>query len=414
MALMLMIMKVRLFNPDDKRYPGNTDFTSSSGYHMLSGSHSCSGATDMAQLVAEKPTLRDYLHEQIIFTFRDAAQCLVAADLGEQIDESGYFAGSLEETARRLDVGLPLVRQVFSRLQNFEQAGIFVRDLAECLALQLTRRGRLTAPMEILLKNLPILARKDFDTLARLCKTSQNDIMYMLKEIQFLDPKPAAIWSTAVASAIVPDAFVTENRDSTFRVELNNAVLPSLVVNCSYSAEICADVAERQFLSNCQHHANWLLRALDQRAKTLLKVIGEIVRQQQPFLREGIVALRPLSQAKVADAVRLHESTISRVIANKYLATPRGMFELRSFFSAGLGSGEEVDCPSSDAVRFHIRHMIATETADDILSDDAIMERLRAKGIDIARRTVAKYRESMHIASSVIRRRARRHEKITT
>lgn len=395
--------------PDDPVRGDN--FISAAGLQPVSASSSYAETGDIALFVAEKPTMRAYLQEQIVFAFRNAAECLIARDLSEQIDESGYFTGNLDEVSKRFNVGYDFVERLFFHLQNFEPAGIFARDLAECLALQLKRRGRLSPAMEILLGNLPVLARRDFSALARICKVEENDVIAMLEEIRLLDPKPATIWSTDVAEAIVPDAFVTEDQDGVFHVELNNTVLPRLMVNRSYSASICSDMAERNFFSACTQRASWLLRALDQRATTLLKVIREIVRHQQAFLRKGTIALRPLNLAMIAEAVDMHESTISRVTSHKYLATPRGIFELRSFFSVGFGKGEGSDCQSADAVRFQIRNMIEAEATDNILSDDMIMERLAAEGIRIARRTVAKYRESMHIASSVIRKREKRHRK---
>lgn len=395
--------------PDDP-VRGN-DFDSAAGPRPVSASPSYTETGDIALFVAEKPTIRAHLQEQIVFAFRNATECLIAMDLSEQIDESGYFTGNLDEVSKRFNVSYDFVERLFFRLQNFEPAGIFARDLAECLALQLKRRGRLSPAMEILLRNLPVLARRDFSALARICKVEENDVIAMLEEIRFLDPKPATVWSADVAEAIVPDAFVTEDQDGVFHVELNNAVLPRLMINRSYSASICSDMAERDFFSACTQRASWLLRALDQRATTLLKVIREIVRHQQAFLRRGAIALRPLNLAMIAEAVGMHESTVSRVTSHKYLATPRGIFELRSFFSAGVGEGEGSNCQSADAVRFQIRNMVEAETADNILSDDMIVERLAAEGIHIARRTVAKYRESMHIASSVIRKREKRHRK---
>jgi len=394
--------------PDDVAGRNDRDLRLAGGLHAVSEKHTYADSADIVLQVPENPSLRDHLREQIIFTFRDSRERILATDLSEQIDDAGYFIGSLQETAQRFHVDKKLVERIFHRLQGFDPPGIFARNLAECLALQLRRQGRLSPAMEILLKNLSALARRDFACLARICRVDRQQVMDMMEEIRFLEPKPGALWTSGTAAAVVPDAFVTEKPDGTFHVELNNALLPSLVVNNLYSLDICTDKAERAFFSQCQQHASWLMRALDQRANTLLKVISEIVRHQQAFLRQGIVALRPLNQATIAEAVGMHESTISRVISHKYIATPRGMLELRSFFSAGLGSG---DSAATDAVRFQIRQMIDTESADNILSDDAIVDRLRAAGIDIARRTVAKYRESMNIASSVVRKRIRKYQK---
>lgn len=363
---------------------------------------------DLEQTLAEKPSLRSHVSEQIIFSFSNRTLHEVALDLADQLDEAGYFTGSLEETASRLGVDLEQVSIVFDTLRQFDPPGLFATSLSDCLALQLERQNRLDPAMQIVLDNLPALAKRDFAGLAKLCGLDQSELVDMLQEIRALDPKPGMAFGAATADVVVPDVIIHALNDGDFQVELNNAVLPKLVVHQDYSLKICANADERGFIGECLQNAHWLLRALDQRAKTLLTVSGQIVRHQQDFLKYGISHLKPLNLAMVADAVGMHESTISRVTANKYVATPRGTFEMRSFFSAALQSAEGGETHAADAVRHRIRQLIDGEDVDHILSDDTLVSLLKKENIDIARRTVAKYREGMNISSSVARRREKK------
>jgi RNA polymerase sigma-54 factor len=194
-----------------------------------------------------------------------------------------------------------------------------------------------------------------------------------------------------------------------WRVELNTDTLPKVLVNNEYYTEVAKSAQQKKdkkYLDEQLNNANWLVRAMDQRAKTILKVAGEIVEQQEPFFLFGIEFLKPLTLKDIAEQTDLHESTVSRVTSNKYIGTPRGIFELKYFFSSSLGSGD--DAHSSEAVKAKIRSLIDNEDGDNILSDDKIVDLLNKDGVDIARRTVAKYREAMHIPSSVQRRKQKR------
>ncbi len=207
---------------------------------------------------------------------------------------------------------------------------------------------------------------------------------------------------------IVPDVFVRAAPDGTWQVELNSDTLPKVLINQRYYAQVAKGTRndkDKTYIADCLQTATWLVRALDQRAKTILKVSGEIVRQQDAFFAKGVQYLRPLNLKTVADAISMHESTVSRVTANKYMATSRGIFELKYFFTSSIASADGGEAHSAEAVRHRIRQLIDGETAADVLSDDNIVDRLREAGIDIARRTVAKYREAMRIPSSVQRRR---------
>jgi len=370
-----------------------------------------SGDFDMDDMAAAPVSLRDHVGEQIAFAFADPGDQMIARELAEHLDDDGYMRADIFEIAERLGASQSEVAAVLKTCQGFEPAGLFARDLAECLALQLAQRDRLDPAMQALLDNLDLLARRDFATLKRICGVDQDDILDMLGEIRALDPRPGTRFIGGNTDAVVADVEVRAVGDGSWTVELNPETLPRVLVDHVYFAKVSGktkDQAEKDFLSECLQNANWLTRSLDQRAKTILKVASEIVRQQDAFLAHGVRHLRPLNLRTVADAIGMHESTVSRVTANKYMLTPRGVFELRYFFTASIAAAGGGEAHSSEAVRDRIREMIDGEAPDDVLSDDALVDMLKKSGVDIARRTVAKYREGMNIPSSVQRRREKR------
>ncbi len=400
--------------PDD---PGTQDFiagdlasqwksSSGDGYVSVGGE-----GYNLEQVTASPLTLRDHVGEQIVFAFISAADRLIAAELADHLDEMGYLRADTCEIAERLGVDMAYVEKLIAVMQGFEPAGLFARDLAECLALQLHARNRLDPAMKTLLQHLDLLAKRDFNSLKKLCEVTDADILDMLREIQLLDPKPGTAFSSGVADSIIPDVQVDAGPDGTWRIELNPDALPRVLVNNNYYATVTkakVSTEEKTFLSECLQNANWLTRSLDQRAQTILKVASEIVRQQENFLLYGIAHLKPLNLRNVADAIGMHEFTVSRVTANKYMLTKRGVFELRYFFNAAISATEGGEQHSSQSVRHQIKQLIDAEAADDILSDDTIVDLLKQQGVEIARRTVAKYREAMNIASSVQRRREKK------
>lgn len=375
------------------------------------GSGGASEGFDMEDMAAAAVTLRDHVGEQIAFAFSSPADRLIAAELADGLDEAGYLRAELSEVAARLGADLETVERVLSTCQSFDPVGIFARDLAECISLQLAVRDRLDPAMQALVANLDLLARRDFQALRRICGVDEEDLLDMLADIKALDPRPGLAFSGGVSDAIVADVEVRPASDGSWAVELNPDTLPRVLVDQVYFAQVSGHArsqGEKDFLSECLQSANWLTRSLDQRAKTILKVTLEIVRQQDAFLVHGVRHLRPLNLKTVADAIGMHESTVSRATANKYMLTPRGVFELRYFFTAAIAASSGGEAHSSEAVRDRIKQMIDEEQASDVLSDDTIVDLLKADGIDIARRTVAKYREGMNIPSSVQRRREKR------
>jgi RNA polymerase sigma-54 factor len=296
---------------------------------------------------------------------------------------------------------------VLARLQQFDPPGICARNLKECLAAQLRDRNRLDPAMQALLDHLPLLAVRDAGSLLRLCGVDAEDLAEMVAEIKALDPRPGLAFDTVLANPVVPDVLLRALPDGGWAVELNSETLPRVLVNRRYYAEIkgrTSAKAERDYLAERLQQANWLTKALDQRATTILKVAGEIVRQQDAFFRRGVQCLKPLVLRDIAGEIGMHESTVSRVTANKYIASPRGLFELKYFFTAAVAAADGGAALSAESVRFRIKALIESER-DTILSDDRLVVLLHGEGIAIARRTVAKYREAMRIPSSVRRRR---------
>lgn len=397
--------------PDD---PGTVDRLGpdlSAQWKSLTAGGPAPEGLDPEDLAATATTLRDHVAEQIAFAFTDPVARLVAAELADGLDEAGYLRTDPAETVERLGADPAFVGDVLATCRTFDPPGIFARDLAECLALQLASRDRLDPAMKAMLGNLELLARRDFQGLKRICGVDEEDLVDMMNEIRALDPRPGLAFSGGTADAIVPDVLVRQANDGSWAIELNADTLPRVLVDQAYFAQVASQAreqAEKDFLGECIQNANWLTRSLDQRAKTILKVATEIVRQQDAFLVHGVRHLRPLNLRNVAEAIGMHESTVSRVTSNKYMLTPRGVFELRYFFTAAIAAAEGGDAHSSEAVRDRIRQLIDEEKAADVLSDDSIVDILKKSGIDIARRTVAKYREGMNIPSSVQRRREKR------
>jgi RNA polymerase sigma-54 factor len=349
---------------------------------------------------------REHLQEQLRLTFADRIDRLIGAHLIALLEPSGRLTTPAGAIATALGVPAERVEAVRAKMLYFEPTGMFARDLRECLAAQLAERNRLDPAMASLLDNLDLLARREMRRLMAVCGVDTEDLAEMIAELRRLDPKPGADFEAAPAAPLVPDILMRAGPDGGWVLELNPHTLPRVLVNRQLSARIVPRVGreERAFLSEQLQSANWLVKSLQQRAQTILKVAGEIVRQQDGFFRYGVAHLRPLILRDIADAVELHESTVSRVTTNKYIATPRGMFELKYFFTtaiAGTGGGTY----SAEAVRHRIRDMIAAEAPDEVLSDDNIVAILRSEGVDIARRTVAKYREALRIPSSVQRKR---------
>ena len=366
------------------------------------------GDYNIEAFLSVETTLADHLAEQLALTVADPARRMIGQFLIDLVDEAGYLSGDLGQVGEKLGASSEDVDAVLQILQGFDPPGVCARNLAECLTVQLRERNRFDPAMEALVGQLDLVAKRDFAALRRVCGVDDEDLADMLNEIRQLNPKPGLAFGSTLVQPIVPDVFVRPGPDGGWTVELNSDTLPKVLVNQSYHSEVAKlarNDKDKSYLADCLQSATWLVRALDQRAKTILKVATEIVRQQDAFLVHGVRHLRPLNLKTIAEAIGMHESTVSRVTANKYMATERGVFELKYFFTSAIAASDGGEAHSAEAVRHHIKELIDAEGTDGVLSDDAIVEKLRAGGVDIARRTVAKYREAMRIGSSVQRRR---------
>ncbi len=359
---------------------------------------------DMDALAAEAPNLIDHLLSQAGEVL-EGEELAVAIRLIDSIDEAGYLETPVSEIAEMLDVEDTYVERILRVVQTFDPTGVGARDLGECLALQAKEADRYDPAMATMLGNLDMLAKGQLPQLRRLCGVDEEDFADMIRELRAYDPKPGLKYGGERAAPVSPDIFVAKTRNG-WAIELNNATLPRLLIDRRYYSELAQgaqDKTGKAWLADCLASANWLIKALDQRARTIIKVATEIVKQQEAFFQQGVAHLKPLTLRTVADAIGMHESTVSRVTSNKYLACERGLFELKYFFTSGV-AGADGEGVSAEAVKSHIAKLIAEE-GKDILSDDKLVEILNAKGFDIARRTVAKYREAIGLGSSVQRRR---------
>jgi RNA polymerase sigma-54 factor len=364
------------------------------------------GAEGTATLAAAGPTLHEHLMQQLGADVADPVDRAIGRAIIEAVDEAGYLTGDIAELGARLGHPAARVEAVLARLQEFDPPGVAARGLAECLALQLADRGRLDGPMGALVENLDLLAKGDRATLMQRCGVDAARLAAMIAELRRLDPRPGLAFDISAAVAITPDIVVERGPDGTWRVELNDATLPRLALNEGYSVG-GGDPAAKAYLRERRAAAQWLLRALDRRAETLLRVAGEIVLRQQKFLDGGPGELQPLSRREIASLLGLHESTVGRATSSKYAETPRGVLALADFFGGRLAGRPEDDGHAPAAVRARLRRLVEAETVGRPLSDGRLAELLRADGVAIARRTVAKYRELLRIPPSFQRRRAK-------
>lgn len=361
---------------------------------------------DFENFAAEGLSLHAYLMQQAGAAL-SGPDLLIAGHIIAQIDDAGYLSVPLTDIAQHMGVTLAACEAVLQQVQSFDPTGVGARSLAECIALQAKEADRYDPAMARLLDNLDVLALGRLPQLKRICGVDDEDLADMIRELRSYNPKPGLRFDGAASQTITPDIFVSQ-RGAGWAVEINSASLPRLLVNRSYYAELLSssdDKKSRAWLNECLTSANWLIKTLDQRQRTILKVATELVRQQDGFFRHGVSHLRPLTLRQIADVIEMHESTVSRVTSNKYLACDRGIFELKYFFTSSIAAADGGDAISAEAVKSAIRTLIQAEDPKAILSDDTLVDLLKEQGFDLARRTVAKYREAMGIGSSVQRRR---------
>jgi len=365
----------------------------------------------LEQTLSQEVSLREHLINQIQIDITDPTDRIVALYLTDLLDEAGRIPDELELAAERLGCSMKRVEKVLSQLQALDPPGIFARSLAECWAIQLRELDRFDPAMETLLENIELLKQHEYEKLSKLCGVDLEDIKDMIDEIWALSHKPAEAFEHVITQPITPDVIMRSGPSQTWLVELNNDTLPKVLVNNQYYALISKSVRtkeEKQYVADKLQTANWLVKSLHQRATTILKVATEIVKQQDAFFAKGVEHLKPLVLRDIAEEIEMHESTVSRVTSNKYINTPRGIYELKYFFTTAISSSTGGDAHSAESVRHRIKVLIDDEAPAKILSDDKLVDLLKGDGIDIARRTVAKYREAMKIPSSVQRRREKK------
>ncbi|WP_305097352.1 RNA polymerase factor sigma-54 [Croceibacterium aestuarii] len=365
---------------------------------------------DAGERSDDDPTLSEHLETQVGAASPDVRTEFVARHLIGLLDEAGYLPVSLREVAGDLGIPIAEAEGALAVVQSLDPTGVGARTLSECLALQAIEADRYDPCMRRLIENLDLVARGEFARLKRMCDVDDEDFGDMLAELRSYDPKPGLKFGGGGGEPVVPDILITALGGG-WDIRLNEETLPRLVVNRAYYVELrggCTDKAAKSWLSEKLADANWLIKALDQRAKTILKVATAVVKAQEGFFRKGVSELKPLTLRQVAEEIEMHESTVSRVTSNKYLHCDRGTFELKYFFSSGVASSDGEGAVSAEAVKAQIRALCDAENPNAILSDDKLVELLRDKGFDLARRTVAKYRESIGIGSSVQRRRQKK------
>lgn len=379
------------------------------GAGAVKGGGGFSDERSLDQTLEGEENLHDFLTRQMAVQLTEPAQRFIAVHLIDLVDEGGYVdAESVGDVGERLGVEQELVEQTLENLQSLEPSGVFARTLSECLAIQLKEQDRYDPAMQGLVENLELLAKRDMAALKRLCGVDQEDLADMVREIRTLNPKPGLAYGGVSVQPVVPDIFIKKSAAGTWVVELNSDTLPKVLVNSQYVSElrdVGGDKEAKAFVSECVSNANWLVKALDQRARTILKVATALVKRQSLFFEHGVRFLKPLTLKDIADEIDMHESTVSRVTNNKFMSCSRGMFELKYFFTSAINAGDGGDAHSSESVKFRLKELIDDEDPKKILSDDKLVAMMKAEGIDIARRTVAKYREAMKIPSSVQRRR---------
>lgn len=398
---------------DREGYQGDNDY--SWAEYAADKNHNADDEFDFFEKkLSGKKSLYELLDEQISLNFSAPREKVIASRLVAFLDESGYFRGNTAEIAAKLGLQSEEIEKILNRLQTFEPSGIFARNLSECLSIQLRDNNRLDPQMQKLLNNLDLLGQRKFKELKKICAADDDDLASMIADIKALNPKPATGYDNDNAVCIIPDVFVRANKQGDYLIELNNMSLPRILLNREYYSEIKAVSGKnreaKRYMKEQLGHAGFLIKALHQRATTILRVSEEIVRRQRDFFAKGINFLKPLLLRDVAETLEMHESTVSRVTTRKYMHTPRGIFELKYFFSAAAGTYTGDENTSVISIKHQIKQLIDEETPKDVLSDDKIVELMAQRGIKIARRTVNKYREAMGIPTSAERKRQKRSQ----
>ena len=363
--------------------------------------------------VSNKISLKEYLTNQITLSFEKKDQS-VAISLIDYLHPSGWLIHPVEEIAEELNKPMNYIEEIIQQLQSLEPIGIFAKNLSECLKIQLKEKGILNKTYQVLIDNLTLITKGKIKTLTKLCEIENDKIIQMVNIIKTLNPKPAENFNDEPLSISEPDIIVTKTNKG-WKIDLNRSTLPTIDLDEDYISEISnlnLGGDDNDFTANKIGEAKWLQKAVDQRNKTILKVASVILQKQIGFFKHGLSHMKPLILKDVADAIGMHESTVSRVTNSKLILTDWGLLSLKEFFSAAIPSSEESDKHAASAVREALKKLISTEVSSKPLSDEKIADVLSNQGIDVARRTVAKYRDMLSIPSSAERKRRSKLSKL--
>ena len=373
-----------------------------------------SGGADwdmIASVVANREdSLNRHVMAQIDLAITDERDRFIAISLLEGLAPSGWLDLPLDAVAASCQCSVEAVEDVLGCLQQFEPTGLFARSLAECIALQAEEAGQLDAVMQIVLDNIEQLAAGNIKSLARKAGVAESYIFDCLNRIRSFNPKPAEAFDHDIVENHSPDLIVRKT-SSGWSIDLNRSTLPTIEVREDYAASIDARTRSserdktKDYVQEVMGSAKWLKRTLEQRNATTLKIAAEVVRRQQSFFKNGLEGLQPMALRDVAEAIGMHESTISRVTSGLLIATPRGTVPMKSFFSVSIATTDDGDAKAAAAVRGLVKEIISREDPGKPMSDEMIARLISKKGIRLARRTVAKYREILRIPSSSERRR---------
>lgn len=356
---------------------------------------------------SDKISLKTILLNQAQLEFSDSEEKEIAEILIDYVDPSGLIKEDILEISSFSGFSLERIENVLCRMQTFEPSGVFARNLKECLIIQLKNIDSYNKTNQTIIENIELLGNGNLKGLKKITGLSDENLKTEIKLIRSLNPKPGTIYDEGGHNIAHPDVIVTKNKDE-WNVELNNSTLPKVCVNDSYVKEIekleCKD-SDKKYINESLNSARWLIKAIEQRNITTLKISSEIINQQKDFFEKGKKFLKPMILKDVATKINMHESTVSRVTSEKLMMTPIGMFEMKIFFSASINSINSGESHSAESVRESLRKIISDEPCESPLSDEMLVSRLKGEGINLARRTVAKYRELLNIPASSVRRK---------
>ena len=394
--------------------PKNEDFDNEwdtdlnyQSYSKSSDGDSIDAGSVVEQTLSEKISLKGILKNQADLEFNTQKEKKISELLIDYIEPSGWILSDINELASFSGFERSEIENVLIKMQNFEPNGVFARNLKECLIIQLKNEDRLTDHKKQIIENLELLGEGNLKELQKITNLKEDDLKENIRKIRLLNPKPGTKYSDENSNIFNPDVIVSKNNQN-WEVELNDSTLPKVTVNQEYINEIenlnCSE-SDKKYITENLNSAKWLIKAIQQRNMTTLKISAEIVNQQKLFFEKGKKYLKPMILKDVAKKINMHESTVSRVTSEKLMLTPRGIFEMKIFFSASIGGTNDGDSFSAASVRESLKKLISDEPMNNPFSDEILVNKLQSQGISLARRTVAKYRELLNIPSSSIRRR---------